>query len=179
MSRENARVIGVLVTAVVLGGCGSPGVAPSASVAPTVVPTPEPTESPTPEPTPTPTPDLTAFENCQALVGPLLDKLGELDSRLDVGLNYGEYGDAVAAANVEYDRIDFDALAAEYECLSGPGVPLEDALNAYFDAYQTWDECFDKPECTNESITPELQEAWATAEGFVRDAREALSDLRP
>jgi hypothetical protein len=122
---------------------------------------------------------VTAYENCQELVGPLLDTLGQLDSRLDVGLTYAEYGDAVADANVEYDRLDIDALGEEYECITTVGAPLEDALNAYFDAYTVWDDCINDVDCTNDSITAELQDHWAKATGFIRDAREALSDLRP
>ena len=130
-------------------------------------------------PTPQPTPDLTAYNTCLELVGPLLDELGELDSRLDIGLNYSEYGDLVADANVQYDRIDFDQLGDNIGCLSDVGVPLEDALNFYTSAYRVWDDCIESPTCTNDSITRNLQRKWARAEGKVTAARDGLRDLRP
>jgi hypothetical protein len=138
---------------------------PSPFASATVEPT------PTPEPTPEPTPDLTAYTTCQDLVGPLLEALGELDSRLDIGLNYSEYGDKVADANVQYDRIDIDQLRENLDCLSGVAVPLEDALNFYSAAYRVWDNCFDRPSCTNEQITPNLQRKWARAAKKVDAAR--------
>jgi hypothetical protein len=134
--------------------------------------------TPTPEPTPIPTPDLTAYNTCEELLGPLLDALGELDSRLDIGLTYSEYGDFVADANVQYDRIDIDTLRENLLCLSGVGVPLENALNFYTTAYRVWDDCFDRLSCSNDQIRPNLQRKWARAAKQVEAARDGLSDLR-
>lgn len=58
------------------------------------------------------------------------------------------------------------------------GVPLEDALTAYFDAYQLWNDCVRDTACDTDSINPELQEHWSSATGLIDDARTALRNLR-
>lgn len=54
------------------------------------------------------------------------------------------------------------------------GIPLEEALNAYIEAYNVWNDCIGDVDCDNDSIDPELQEQWAEATERIDDARDAL-----
>jgi uncharacterized protein YceK len=51
------------------------------------------------------------FKECKAVVGPLDDQLTSLDSRLSIGLPFADYGQAVGAAKVAYDKVVRDAKA--------------------------------------------------------------------
>jgi hypothetical protein len=108
-----------------------------------------------------------------------LQRTRALDSRLDVGLSYDEYGDKVADLKVAYDNVDFDAAGTDgsFACLSSVGVPLENALNQYMAAYRTWDACFDDFDCDTDSITPKLQAKWSKASRNVSNAADGLSKL--
>jgi len=92
---------------------------------------------------------------CRGVAEELLDALGELDSRLDVGLSYAEYGDYLGDLKVAYDDAEFDE--ADYQCIASVGVPAERAVNQYFKAYNIWDECFGDFDCSVESVEPLMQ----------------------
>ncbi len=109
---------------------------------------------------------------CEAQLGDLLTALQEIDSRLDIGLNIQEYGDRVGDAKVAYDRLQPGQL--ERGCLERVGVPLEEALQAYIDAYRSWDRCIDRFECELDEIEPELQQRWARASAKIEEATSAL-----
>ena len=120
---------------------------------------------------------------CSTAFTDLQDTLGELDSRLSVGLTYDEYGDAVADARVAYDQVDIAHLKLPYDgnfiCLGSVGVPLERALNQYAAAYDRWDECFDDYNCDVDAIQPELQTYWSKASRAITKAKDGLADMTP
>lgn len=124
-----------------------------------------------------------AYQACSATFSGLQDSLSELDSRLSVGLDYEDYGRAVADARVAYDKIDFQHLRIPYDdslrCLGGVGVPLERALNQYTAAYERWDTCFGDYSCDVDSIKPELQAHWSKAGRSVAKARDDLAAMEP
>ena len=116
--------------------------------------------------------------SCKEEMGGLVDALGELDSRLNVGLNYDEYTDQVGDLRVEYDRVDFGGSDPEQlDCLTAVGLPAEQAMNEYAKAAGTWDECFDDIDCDNDSIQPELQRRWATASRKADRASRGLEKM--
>ena len=101
-----------------------------------------------------------------------VEVLQDLDSRLGVGLTFQEYSEKVADAQVAYDRID--ARDEEAACIQEVGIPAEDALNAYRDAYNIWNRCTQNLGCSQDSITPELQRKWRTAMHRITRAERAL-----
>ena len=118
-------------------------------------------------------------EDCEDSVGPLLDELEELNSRLDIGLTYDEYTDRVGDVKVAYDKADFgDAGEDELRCITEVGLPAEKAFNQYAKAAATWQECFDDLDCDNDSIQPDLQRRWSRATTFVERARDNLNDMQ-
>lgn len=116
------------------------------------------------------------FSECKGQTGPFIRALGDLDSRLGVGMNFSEYGAAVGDARVSYDKIRFQRL--DPVCTSQVGVPAEDALNAYMRAYTTWNDCIGDLYCSNDSITPSLQGEWAKATRKLAQARRGLANIR-
>jgi hypothetical protein len=121
-----------------------------------------------------------AADACSGQMSRLLRRTKALDSRLDIGLTYDEYGDKVADLKVEYDSIDFDADPDDgsFACLSSVGVPLENALNQYVDAYRIWNTCFEDFDCDTDSIEPDLQAKWSKATRNVSRASGGLGKLK-
>jgi cell division protein FtsB len=116
------------------------------------------------------------YTECVAEMTPLMDELGAIDAKLDVGQSVGEFGDAVADASVVYSRIDADELSAE--CVP-VGVELESALNKYISVASTWDDCVYDYDCSTDSIQPQMQRKWAAASRQIEKAETALDNLEP
>lgn len=123
------------------------------------------------------------FSTCSRTFAALQDKLGALDSRLSVGMNFEAYGNAVASARVVYDRTDFGSIdlpeVDRLTCLGGVGVPLERALNQYVAAYGTWNDCIQEWGCDTDSIDGDLQARWSKATRAVVKSTSNLADLEP
>lgn len=123
------------------------------------------------------------YSACSGTFSALRDKLGALDSRLAVGLNFESYGTAVADARVVYDRTNFRGIDLpeidRLTCLSGVGVPLEKALNQFTAAYTRWNDCIGDIYCDTDSIDSELQAHWAKASRAVEKSRDNLDDMQP
>lgn len=116
------------------------------------------------------------YSNCQTEIGPLLKALDQLDSRLDVGLNFQSYSEFVSTLSVHYNRISFRGL--DGECLSGAGVAAENAFNSYTRAYNLWNDCIGDFGCSTDSIESELQEHWLKATRAIGKARRELRALQ-
>lgn len=110
-------------------------------------------------------------DECVAAFADLTDELTELNSRLNVGLNFADYSERVGSVRVAYDRIKFSNLDAV--CIDAIGVPEEDALNAYVRAYNTWNDCIAAAAC-NDSTDRNLQMEWGKATDLLNDVREIL-----
>jgi hypothetical protein len=108
---------------------------------------------------------------CENEIGDLLDSVGELDSRLDVGLTYTDYSSKVADVNVAYDRVDPSGLTGA--CLNA-AAHAENALNNYISAQQKWDGCIEDTYCDTDSITPGLQALWSKATAQDEKAKAAM-----
>jgi hypothetical protein len=111
---------------------------------------------------------------CNGQIGPLLTALSDLNSRLDVGLNFGSYGTGVGNARVAYDQIDASGL--DSGCALA-GASAEKALNDYIDAYNTWNNCVNEAGCNDDSIKPSLQKDWARASAALSDAKEKREEI--
>jgi hypothetical protein len=118
------------------------------------------------------------YDTCQEQMGELLDSLTELDSRLDIGLNYDEYTDSVGDIRAQYDQVPFDE-ANDPTCLTSVGLPAEQALNHYAKATRVWDSCFDDINCSNDSIEPKLRRYWDKASTSIDAAKDGLDSMKP
>ncbi len=78
---------------------------------------------------------------CGNAFQPLLTALRELDSRLDIGLNYSEYNERVGDVKVVYDQAVGQGEGGGFDCVSSVGLPLENALQQYARASQSWSKC--------------------------------------
>jgi hypothetical protein len=126
-----------------------------------------------------------ARADCEAQIGPLLTSLQSLGSRLDIGLSYSEYGDAVGDAKVAYDRIDpksavlADSESQEGRACRGAALSLEGAMNRHYAAVQQWHNCVfdDYSDCTLDAIEDQLRNKWRRADSQVAGAEKRLDDI--
>jgi hypothetical protein len=125
-------------------------------------------------PAPTVSVPTVSREDCEAVIGDFMDSLHELDSRLDVGLNYEQYGQALGDASVEYNKLNIDEIPAE--CLNA-AADGEAAFNAYVKASNIWNRCFGDIDCSNASIKTKLQRNWSKATRKIQSAETALDEL--
>lgn len=116
------------------------------------------------------------FEECTGEVSDLMGKLKEIDSRLDIGLTFDEYGDHVSDAKVAYDAVDPESLPKG--CLEEVATRAEDALNEYIKAFRLWSDCFDRYACSNDTIDSKLQARWANASNAIDSAARGLESLK-
>jgi hypothetical protein len=108
-------------------------------------------------------------------MSPLVDALSNIEGRLDVGLNYGEYKQAYTRAKVAYNREPVSQQS--YACTHYVGVPAEKALNEYRVALNIWGACFSKPGCSVNSpgVDRRLQFRWKRASQYLRSAVNSLT----
>jgi len=115
-------------------------------------------------------------EECQSDLEAFLNTLEDLNSRLEIGLNYHDYTEKVGNVRVAYDKIDFGGL--DPECVRLVGVPAEAALNQYIQAVNAWSKCIQDINCSNEQVKPTLQRHWAAATTKIMQARDGVETLR-
>jgi hypothetical protein len=112
---------------------------------------------------------------CEKVIGEFLDGLATLDSRLDIGMNYEEYGNEVSGINVSYDAFEVDDIPGP-KCLA-VARSAETAFNYYIAAYRKWDRClFDRYDCEVE-IDTNVQDKWADASRYLGFAEDELSEM--
>jgi hypothetical protein len=115
------------------------------------------------------------YQKCNSQLHPLLSAEENLDSHLDIGMNYDEYTNAVGDAKAAYDQIPFHQLGPK--CLL-PGISLENAMNDFAKGANTWTNCFNKLSCSNDSIKPQLQAQWSKAHSQIDTAKTELQALQ-
>lgn len=119
-------------------------------------------------------------QQCMTHFGGLYDSLSEVDARLDVGLNFDEYTDAVGDASVVYGRIDLDDVEglgdSASQCLDA-GIALEKAFNNYSRAATRWNDCIQDFDCNTDSLN--LSREWGVASEEIDKAKEYLDGLDP
>jgi hypothetical protein len=117
------------------------------------------------------------YDDCSGQLTSLLSSLQTVDSRLDVGVNQGDYAELVGDASVAYGQVDVKALSED--CLP-IGAKLETALNDYITVNGTWNNCiYDDYFCSTDDIEPQMQGVWAKASRLIRGASNALKALKP
>jgi hypothetical protein len=120
------------------------------------------------------------FDRCRRKLAPLVNSLSEIDSRLNVGMNYGEYGDRLGDTQVAYDRTVKAIRKQTPECIDA-AVALEDAFNAYLKVYGVWGDCIDDYYCDFSEGVPndKAQAGWAKATRAIDKAERLLRQMRP
>lgn len=121
---------------------------------------------------------------CAAAVKPLRDALGQVDSRLGVGLTYADYGERLGDAQVHYDallaKLDNDIDTVGTGCLDA-AIPLEKALNAYIKVNNSWGDCIDSYPCDFSEGEPnrKAQAGWAKAKKAIANSDRKLAGMSP
>lgn len=162
-----AAVLGLFVTLLALAACGGGG-----SGGETAEPAAQATTS-APETTTEAEPLDADYQACTANIGPFVDSLNEMNSRLNVGLNYDEYSDFLGDIQVEYDKVDVDGASTIPGCIE-VAVDAEKAFNAYTKASNIWQKCFEDIYCENADVRPRLQRNWSRASSRLEEVQAAL-----
>jgi hypothetical protein len=126
---------------------------------------------------PAASPDTHAgYADCAETMGPLLDALESIDSRLDVGMAQADYGKAVGDAAVAYGKVDAGELAND--CVEHVAIPLEDAYNHYVRANRRWNGCIVGDYCdVQRDALPEMRRHWSAASRLIQDAKDGLDEM--
>lgn len=125
---------------------------------------------------------------CRKQIGGFLDALRALDSKLDVGITFADYGNEVGNVKVEYDRMDSGSRLAS-DCLKA-AASGEKAMTAYVRAHTEWNDClnaegswswdtdeFGFSNCTTDDVEASLQLDWLAATSAVTKANRLLNGI--
>jgi hypothetical protein len=167
-------LLGVLVMALVLGGCGGGGSDPTTAAIVTGDGTARTTEEPSDSngakkdrPRPVPAGDL-----CQSQLGSFVGSMDGLRRRLAVGVTYDQYVAEVRGIRSTYGEIPTGRL--RIDCLTAVAAPGEKAFNRYIEAANDWGECVSELGCGSAEIEPLLQRRWRIASHFLAEAEDGL-----
>lgn len=122
------------------------------------------------------------FKECQEYAGPLDTKLGDLNSRLGVGMPLNDYGNRVGAAQSAFDSLIKKAKAnggISGQCINRVITPLSNAMLAYENAYQVWNNCNYPCSVSSGDAKKKVQGAWLKASNAIDKADTALAKLQP
>jgi hypothetical protein len=156
---------GILVAlAFAAAGCGGSAI-PGGLAASGTPAQPTATAQPTPE---------AVTEDCAAALTEFVDGLKSLDSRLDIGLTYADYGEKLGDVKAAYDDVDWKSQ--DLDCVTGVGTDAETALNHYITAYGTWRDCIQDSDCDTDSsaFTSKLQGEWSDASTLIDGIRDQM-----
>lgn len=120
------------------------------------------------------------YDKCVTKTQPLIDALQQISSRLNVGLNYDEYGDYIGDAQVAYDAV-FEGPNLPLDCLQKVAVGLEFGLNNHIDVLNIWGDCISDLYCDFNEGAPNdsAQKKWAGADRVLVKAKRGLAGLKP
>lgn len=117
------------------------------------------------------------YHKCNSQLSSLLSAEENLNSHLDIGMNFTDYTQAVGNVKAAYDQTPIHQMAPK--CLL-VGVSIENALNDYAHAVNTWNNCISNlaSGCTDSSIKPQLQGDWSKASSQINQAKGLLGALQ-
>lgn len=115
------------------------------------------------------------YQKCKSQLSSLLSAEENLNSHLDIGMNFTDYTQAVGNVKAAYDQTPIHQL--DEKCL-GVGVHTETALNDFAKAANTWNNCIGNINCSDSSIKPQLQATWSKASSEINQAKSALQNLQ-
>jgi hypothetical protein len=115
------------------------------------------------------------YQKCNTQLGGLITAESNLNSHLDVGMNFRDYTTAAGDVRAQYDLVPFHQL--DVHCLD-VGVHAENALKHFAKAAETWSNCFSDPNCSNDSIKPQLQDEWTKASDEITKTQSGMQALQ-
>lgn len=122
--------------------------------------------------------ETTAKVDCEKTLSPLSRKLGEIDSRVTVGMNQVEMHELVSDAAVVYGRIDIDRLTNENVACLYIAVHFENAYQDYVEADDMWSECIQTDGCDVErDKIDDIREQWSDATDEIASGNEGLKNF--
>jgi hypothetical protein len=113
-------------------------------------------------------------QTCSTQADPLFKAEAHLNGELNVSISFREYSDQLSKVSVAYEEVPWKTMTLN--CLNQT-AGLETALNEFGKARQIWASCVKEPECTINSIHPQLEEHWQPAEKHFHQAKEGLEEL--
>jgi hypothetical protein len=115
-----------------------------------------------------------ARAHCQSQTGGLISAEEDLEGRLSgAGLTEADYLSRVGDVSAAYGQVPTNQLQAS--CLVNVGLPAENAMNAYVNAANTWNNCISDFNCSQDSINSQLQAQWSKASFQLGDAKSGLN----
>lgn len=128
---------------------------------------------------------------CTTQVEPLHTALVNMQSDLQVGLNFAAYAEGVRSVARAYNRVNIDQVTAASEkvmtdaggtsdstCL-GATASFENAYNAYNRANSIWSDCIDNilaySSCTSGSVGDRVQAQWTRASSAIANGERRLA----
>jgi hypothetical protein len=120
------------------------------------------------------------YSACVRVTKPLRDSLAQIDSRLDVGLSYDDYGDRLGDVQVAYDAVVPQLKGQGPRCF-GVAVALENAFNAYNKVLNSWGDCIDDYYCdfSEGEVNKKAQAGWAKAGRALATSDRKLAAMKP
>jgi hypothetical protein len=120
-----------------------------------------------------------AYSTCAAAVKPLRGALAQVNSRLNVGLNYQDYDNRIGDVRVAYDAAVPRIKAVGGTCLA-VAVPLENAMNAYIKVATQWGACLDDYNCdfSKGETNDKAQAGWQRAGRALTNSDRRLAAIR-
>jgi hypothetical protein len=97
--------------------------------------------------------------------------VSDLNSDLDVGLNYSEYGQRLRTILRLYHRAPVGPQSVS--CTHNVGVPAEHAMNHYSIAYTVWSWCMARLGC-DANHEAQRQRQWSAASAAINRATNKL-----
>jgi len=122
-----------------------------------------------------------AHDQCVAQLQPFIDALNQVNSRLEVGLNYSDYGDRLGDAQVAYDKIQVDGLAdISPKCLDA-AAKLEHSYNEFLKVKNVWSACIDDYACdfSKGTANDQAQQGWQKAGQALKNGTSEVEGLAP
>jgi len=122
-----------------------------------------------------------AYDSCTTATADLMAKLKDLNSRLNIGLNYQDYGEKLGDVQVAYDG-SIDAIVdMGGDCVMTVGGPLENAFNQYIQVKNIWSKCISDYNCefSEGETNQRVQNRWAKATKILDRAEANLDGMAP
>jgi hypothetical protein len=121
--------------------------------------------------------DAAARAQCQSQTAALLSAEEDLNGRLSgSGLTEADYLTRVGNISAAYGQTPVKQL--QLSCLTNVGVPAENAMNAYVNASNTWNNCVTDISCSESSIDGQLQLQWSKATLELTRAKSGVNQVQ-
>ncbi len=115
------------------------------------------------------------YDACESGAGDMLDAALEIQSRIQLSINYYNYQDLVAEANVAYS--DVTAASLDPACNDDVYEPATAAMELYISAEDEWSSCVYDDYCDAGSDI-DVESKWSDATDRIDEANAGLEAIR-